>query len=40
MTYYENVDEDNEEMAEIVGKYGYSQEEIEELQNWYNIAKK
>ena len=40
MTYYENVDEDNEEMAEIVGKYGYSQKEFEELQEWYNIAKK
>ena len=40
MTYYENVDEDNEEMAEIVGKYGYSQKEFEELQKWYNIAKK
>lgn len=39
MTYYENVDEDNEEMAEMVGKYGYSQEEFEELQKWYNLAK-
>lgn len=35
-TNYENVDDGNEEMAKVVGKYGYSQYEFEKLQDWWN----
>lgn len=38
-TNYENVDEGNEEMAKVVGKYGYSQYEFEKLQDWWNEGK-
>ena len=36
---YCDVDNDNEEFALTVGKYGYSQEQFETLQEWYNKAK-
>ena len=36
---YEDVEEDNEEFAKVVGRYGYTQEQFEILQNWYNKAK-
>ena len=37
---YDNVDDDNEEFSFIVGKYGYTQEQFELLQEWYNKGKK
>ncbi len=36
---YENVDEDNFELAETVGRYGYTQEQFEDMQKIYNQAK-
>lgn len=36
---YDDVDEDNEEFALVVGKYGYTQEQFEKLQEWYNKGK-
>jgi len=36
---YENVHEGNEEMAERVSKYGYSQDEFEQLQAWWELGK-
>ena len=36
---YDNVDEENKEFALTVGRYGYSQSQFEELQNWYNKGK-
>jgi len=39
MVEYEDVEEDNEEFAKVVGRYGYSQEQFEILQDWYNKAK-
>lgn len=39
ITKYDNVDEDNEEMATVVGAYGYTQQEFEELQNIWNKGK-
>jgi len=40
LTEYDNVDEGNEEFAKVIGKYGYSQEQFEKLQEWYNKGKK
>lgn len=37
--YYYNVDNGNENLALIVGGYGYSQEQFEKIQSYYNIAK-
>lgn len=37
---YDDVDDDNEEFAFEVGKYGYTQKQFEVLQEWYNKAKK
>ena len=31
--------QDNEELAELVGKYGYSQEQFEKIQDLFNIGK-
>lgn len=39
ITKYDKVDEDNEEMAKVVGAYGYTQQEFEELQNIWNKGK-
>ena len=36
---YENVDDGNEELAELAGRYGYDQWAFEELQEIWNIAK-
>ena len=36
---YCNVEEGNEKLAEIVGRYGYSQEQFEKIQEIYNKAK-
>ena len=36
---YIDVDPENEKFALIVGRYGYTQEQFEKLQKWYNIAK-
>ena len=36
---YEDVDEGNEEFAKVIGRYGYTQEQFEKLQSWYNIGK-
>lgn len=36
---YDNVDEGNELLAEIVGKYGYDEEQFEHIQEVYNVAK-
>ena len=38
-TEYEDVDEDNEEFAKVVGKYGYTQDQFKRLQGWYNEGK-
>ena len=37
---YESVDDGNEKLAGIVGRYGYSQEQFEHMQTVYNRAKK
>lgn len=37
---YKNVLEGNEDLAELIGKYGYSQEDFEILQQYYEEAKK
>ena len=39
LVQYHNVDDGNEEFAKVIGRYGYSQEQFEKLQNWYNIGK-
>ncbi len=39
VTIYSNVDDDNEEMARVVGAYGYTQQEFEELQEIWNKGK-
>lgn len=39
VTKYENVDEGNEEFAALVSKYGYSNNQFQILQEWYNKAK-
>ena len=36
---YENVDVGNLEFSRLIGIYGYSQEQFEKLQNWYNEGK-
>ena len=36
---YCDIDVDNEEFALIVGRYGYTQEQFEKLQGWYNRGK-
>lgn len=36
---YENVDDDNSEMYEIVRRYGYTQKQFETLQEWWNEGK-
>jgi len=36
---YEDVDEGNEEFAKVIGRYGYTQEQFEKLQSWYNTGK-
>ena len=36
---YANIDEDNKEMHNTVNKYGYSQEDFEKLQLWWNKGK-
>lgn len=36
---YDKVEEGNEQLAEIVGRYGYSQEQFEIIQKIYNQAK-
>jgi len=38
-TEYDDVDKGNEKFALTVGRYGYTQEQFEELQNWYNKGK-
>ncbi len=37
---YDDVEEGNEALAELVGKYGYSQEQFEKMQEMYAVAKK
>lgn len=37
---YDGVDQGNESLAEIIGRYGYSQEQFEQIQEIYNKAKK
>jgi len=39
MVEYEDVDEGNEEFATLIGRYGYTQEQFEILQEWYNKSK-
>ena len=39
-TEYDNIHEGNEDMAEIVGYYGYDQEDFERLQSWWDLGKK
>lgn len=39
MTRYEQVDSGNELLAETVGKFGYTQEQFEHIQQTYNKAK-
>lgn len=36
---YSKVDDKNSEFAINVGKYGYTQQQFETLQNWFNIGK-
>ena len=36
---YEDVDEGNEALALMVGRYGYSQDQFDEMQDIYNVAK-
>ena len=36
---YENVERGNEEFSFTVGKYGYTQDQFEKLQSWYNEGK-
>jgi len=36
---YNNVLEGNEKLAEICGRYGYTQAEFDELQEWWEISK-
>lgn len=36
---YENVDSENRELAELVGKYGYDQEQFGRMQQIFNTAK-
>lgn len=36
---YEDINEGNEEFALFLGKYGYTQEQFETLQTWYDKAK-
>ena len=38
-TKYGNIDDDNEELALTVGRYGYTQDQFEKLQSWYNKGK-
>lgn len=40
MIEYEDVEEGNEEFAKAVGRYGYSQEQFDILEDWYNQAKR
>jgi hypothetical protein len=37
---YEDVDEGNENLAELVGRYGYSQSQFDHIQEVYEMAKK
>ncbi len=37
---YEDVDEGNERLADMIGRYGYSQEQFDEMQEVFNKAKK
>lgn len=37
---YENVNEGNENLANLIGKYGYDQNQFEEIQNLYEQSKK
>lgn len=37
---YSNVRRGNEALAMIVGKYGYTQEQFDKIQDWYDIGKK
>ena len=39
LTIYKNVDEGNEQMHDTVNCYGYTQEEFETLQSWWNEGK-
>ena len=36
---YEDVDEGNEHLADVIGRYGYSQEQFEKMQDVFNQAK-
>lgn len=38
--FYNNIDNGNESFSVTVGQYGYSQEQFEKLQKFYNIGKK
>ena len=37
--YYYGVDDGNEKLALVLGKYGYTQDQFNKLQEFYNIAK-
>jgi hypothetical protein len=39
ISHYENIDKGNEPLAQMVGKYGYSQKQFEQMQYTYNNAK-
>lgn len=42
LVIYDNdvINEGNEELASLIGQYGYSQEQFQEIQDVYNVAKK